>query len=120
MLCTVGTEPAARGACELRALGGGAEPGVFTLPIRIEHNTYEIVYLWASALGRGQQRRCRAATASAAQPSRRFCTDLFLRCDIFRCDIIHSFDLGLTVWGVIIYTKNSVVTDHSFDLGLTA
>jgi hypothetical protein len=65
------------GARGLRALEGGPRPHEVRLAqflilttIRIEHNSYVIVYLWASALKRGEQRHCRTAIASAAQPSR--------------------------------------------------
>jgi hypothetical protein len=86
------------------------------LTIRIKQSSYVIVYLWASAQGRGEQRHRRAATASAARsPAVGFSTDLFLRCDIFRCDIVHSFYIGLLV---IINTEKSVDIAHFFHPGL--
>ena len=86
----------------MRALEGGARPcevrlaQFLILTIRIEHNSYVIVYLWASARKRGEQRHCRAAIASAARPAVAavgFSTDLFLRCDILSA-VITFYVLG--------------------------
>jgi len=94
------SEPAAGG---LRALEGGARPcevrlaQFLVLTIRIEHNSHVIVYLWASALKRGEQRHCRTAIASAAQPQPRQPSGsprIYLSVVIFSA-VILSTDLGL-------------------------